>query len=170
MCGNGIRGFAKHIFDFHHNLTHNNSMENQTAAGILTAVVTKTKTNGFLSILNKYVSQTKIAYFFPSSESLEATEIEVNVGHPHWKLQDGSVVTEEKIIANGKEFFYTSINFGNPHAVIFVDNFDFKYQDFGSMISNNVDLFPNKVNVEFVQIVNETEINFRFNFFFVVFC
>jgi diaminopimelate epimerase len=87
----------------------------------------------------------------------------VNVGHPLWKVDsNGNKVKEEKLSVNNKQFVFTRVNFGNPHAVIFVDDFNFNYPEIGNSISNNTDLFPNKVNVEFVQIVNDHEINFRF--------
>ena len=48
------------------------------------------------------------------------------------------------------------INVGNPHAVMFVSNLDyFSVQWYGQLIENHDDFQPERINVEFVQFVNE---------------
>ncbi len=57
------------------------------------------------------------------------------------------------------------VNVGNPHFVLFVDTDDFgahghSWQEIGERISTSP-LFPHGTNVEFVQVMSETEIAFR---------
>jgi diaminopimelate epimerase len=55
----------------------------------------------------------------------------------------------------------TCLSVGNPHCVIFVDSVnEFPVQRIGPQIEHS-DLFPNRVNVEFVQIVNSSEMHVR---------
>ena len=55
------------------------------------------------------------------------------------------------------EFVLTALSVGNPHAVIFVDNFDFDWKFLGAVIENS-STFPNRTNVEFVKIVNRAKV------------
>jgi len=55
------------------------------------------------------------------------------------------------------KFKATLVDMGNPHAVIFVDNFDFDWQNAGKEIENN-EMFPNRTNVEFVKVISPTEL------------
>jgi diaminopimelate epimerase len=56
-----------------------------------------------------------------------------------------------------KQFYMTVLSVGNPHAVLFVRNFDFNWKFLGSIIENHKS-FPNRTNVEFVRIVNRSKI------------
>ena len=50
---------------------------------------------------------------------------------------------------------------GNPHAVTIVDNVsDFDVKKYGSILEVN-EVFPNKTNVEFVEIVDKDNIKMR---------
>jgi len=55
----------------------------------------------------------------------------------------------------------TAISIGNPHAVLFVKNFDFNWQKKGQKIENNTKLFPKKTNVEFVKILNKNNLEIK---------
>jgi len=46
----------------------------------------------------------------------------------------------------------------NPHAVIFVDNFDFNWQTEGEIIEGSP-LFKNRINVMFTQVISKNKIN-----------
>ncbi len=57
---------------------------------------------------------------------------------------------------------FTAVNFGNPHAVIFVVDLDQVPVDkWGPAIENNTDMFPNRVNVEFVQVIGTDHVKMR---------
>lgn len=50
---------------------------------------------------------------------------------------------------------------GNPHAVVFVDNLDSTMVHTLGPDIEHLPYFPNKTNVEFVQIINQESINMR---------
>ena len=52
----------------------------------------------------------------------------------------------------------TAVSVGNPHAVLFVDDPDFDIEDMGKEIENH-HFFPKRVNVEFVHVVSNGEID-----------
>ncbi len=52
----------------------------------------------------------------------------------------------------------TALSVGNPHAVVFVNTFNFSIEGVGRQIEEHKK-FPNKINVEFVQVINKNEVN-----------
>ena len=61
----------------------------------------------------------------------------------------------------GKQYQVYPISMGNPHAVCFVKNLEeFEVHKIGSILEN-YKYFPNKTNVEFVEIVDRKNINLR---------
>ena len=73
------------------------------------------------------------------------------------------MVTKSKFMINttldvsGTEFPVTCLSVGNPHAVLFVDNFDFDWQQIGADIEHHK-LFPNRTNVEFVKVLSSKKL------------
>lgn len=133
MCGNGIRCFAKYLVT--HGITSKKSLTIETLAGIIEPIV---------------------------REDL----IEVNMGTPIFEGKDIPVKAEGRIVAKpfnveGKTFEITCVSMGNPHCVVFVDDVDdFPLSIYGPLIEKD-SFFPNKINVEFVQILNDREIKMR---------
>lgn len=75
-----------------------------------------------------------------------------------WK---GKQIIDHPMEIDGKEYRVTLVNLGNPHCVIFcdkVENIDVKAV--GSKIENS-SYFPEKTNVEFVRVVNESTLKMR---------
>ena len=60
-----------------------------------------------------------------------------------------------KVKGNKKNWEAYCIAMPNPHAVIFVDNFDFQWQNAGKEIENNP-LFTNRINVMFTMIKSKS--------------
>ena len=120
MCGNGIRCFAKHVYEMDQLKEEVISVE--TLAGtILPAVILE---NG------------------------KVVAVEVDMGIPK---------DEGKVALEGIKF--NKISMGNPHAVAFVDNLtDVDLPRTGPVIENDPH-FPNRTNVEFVQVINDKEIS-----------
>jgi diaminopimelate epimerase len=57
---------------------------------------------------------------------------------------------------------FTGVGFGNPHAVIFITGIDdVPLRDWGPAIENHTELFPSRVNVEFVQIITPEHVRMR---------
>lgn len=74
----------------------------------------------------------------------------VDMGEP-------SKLREEKIKLKNKIINATCLSMGNPHCVVFVDNFNFDVATIGKEIENHK-LFPKRTNVEFSRIINKKEI------------
>lgn len=75
----------------------------------------------------------------------------------------GAAVLEKEATLefNGEKIAYTSINIGNPHVVVFTRDLDsLKIEEIGSFIENH-EIFPNRTNVEFVNLVDKENINMR---------
>ncbi len=58
------------------------------------------------------------------------------------------------------KFTATLVDMGNPHCVIFVDNFDFDWQSAGRDIERNR-MFPSRTNVEFVRVISPRQLEIR---------
>ena len=131
MCGNGIRAFAKYIYD--NSLAKGEILKIETLAGI------------------KEIKREK---YFTGINNEEIDEYVVNMGKPKvWGK------TELEILDNKIETINISI--GNPHAVIFVENVDNIQIDKIGPIIENYKYFPQKTNVEFVQILDKNLIKVR---------
>ncbi len=67
------------------------------------------------------------------------------------------VMIQAELEIGGLKFPVTCLSIGNPHAVLFVDNFDFAWQELGADIEIH-SAFPNRTNVEFVKVLKRTKI------------
>lgn len=139
MCGNGIRCVGKFVYD--KGLTNKTNISIETLAGIK-----KLR----LNILNKKVNTVEVDMGEPI---LEASKIPV--------LSDACPIKNLKINANGKDFIFTCVSMGNPHAITIVKNIDnFNVEEYGKLIEHNK-LFPQKTNVEFIEIIDRHNIKMR---------
>ena len=80
------------------------------------------------------------------------------------RVNMGKVAPEEEMIsvsANGKSWSGYNINVGNPHAVVIVDSLD----DVGDLkvapVVTPADEYPEGVNVEFVEFLENSEVKMR---------
>lgn len=88
--------------------------------------------------------------------------IRITVGKPSFSKKDipmkGSGNAVNVPIKIGKETLkITALSVGNPHAVVFVDTFNFSLETKGRLIETH-EMFPKRVNVQFVEVINEKEI------------
>jgi len=76
-------------------------------------------------------------------------------------LLDGERVIDRRVrIADG-EYNISCVNMGNPHCVVFVDRVDdVDVERIGPMFENDP-LFPERVNTEFVRVVNRNTLKMR---------
>ena len=139
MCGNGIRCVGKFVYD--KKLTDKTLVTIETKAGIKTLK---------LNVKDK-----------------EVETVRVDMGIPILESEKIPVITDEKIVQNlkldvlDKSFNFTCVSMGNPHAVTIVDNVsDFDVKKYGSILEVN-EVFPNKTNVEFVEIKDPENIKMR---------
>jgi len=71
-----------------------------------------------------------------------------------------STTTTITINQKPNKFIATLVDIGNPHCVIFVDDFNFNWQTAGKEIETN-EIFTNRSNVEFVKVISPTELEIK---------
>lgn len=144
MCGNGIRCFAKYAYE--NKLISKNKFTVETLAGIITPELI------FQDLKNKKIFRIKVNMGTPK---LRRREIPMNG-------EDTPTVVDETLKINPVQTFkITCVSMGNPHCITFVDDVQsIPIDEIGPKIENH-SLFPEKTNVEFIQVVNRKEINFR---------
>lgn len=70
-------------------------------------------------------------------------------------------VINEPVVIDGKEYGITCVSMGNPHAITFVDDTDsLKIEKIGPGFEKN-EIFPDRVNTEFIQIIDRKTIKMR---------
>ena len=76
-------------------------------------------------------------------------------------VYDGEIAKGLRIKALEKEFIFTCISIGNPHAVCFMNNIEeFNIEKFGPILENDKH-FPEKSNIEFIKILDRNNIKMR---------
>jgi len=132
MCGNGMRCFAKYVYD--KKIVSKKQFSVMTGAGIITP-----------EILDDGMVKVNM-----SKPVLEAEKIPFK----------GDKILNFDITANDKTFKANAVSMGNPHCVIFTeDNLYDMANNYGPTIEKH-ELFPEKTNVEFVKIKSRTEVDF----------
>ena len=139
MCGNGIRCVAKYVYD--KGLTDKTRITVETKAGVKTLDLT---------VEQGKVSLVKVDMGLPNCNS-EAIPV---VGL-------GDFVVGRSVNVAGRDWTMTCVSMGNPHAVVWVDSMnDLPLEELGPQFEHHP-MFPDRVNTEFVQILNDHEINMR---------
>jgi diaminopimelate epimerase len=139
MCGNGIRCVAKYVYD--HAIATKEKLSIETGNGVLQVLV--------------HANQGR------------AEQITVDMGKPildaagiPTTLAKDRVVGQE-VDFDGQTLNVTCVSMGNPHCVAFVSDLsDSLVLDLGPKIENDR-RFPNRTNVEFVQVISRTELRQR---------
>lgn len=97
---------------------------------------------------------------------VDSRNCRVDMGPP-LHLDNGAEIVEDPLTelnrvlsVDGRQHTYTPVSMGNPHAVLFVADFRFDLHALGRKIEHHTD-FPNRTNVEFVQIHSREEIKMR---------
>lgn len=87
-------------------------------------------------------------------------DVRVDLGEPQFHSKDINIKSGELITVREQDRDFTFVSMGNPHAVTFVNNFNFPWRDMGCAVENSP-TFPNKTNVEFVEILSRDEIRMK---------
>ncbi|HUT32658.1 MAG TPA: diaminopimelate epimerase [Planctomycetota bacterium] len=144
MCGNGIRCFAKWLYD--RGLVEGDEARIETGAGIRTVRI--------------------------YAEGGKARRVRVNMGAPRLDRAQipmqgppGQAVNDELTIdvpgQGTHAFHFTAVSMGNPHCIIYVADTDsYPVTVHGPLIERHP-LFPKRVNVEFVQVLSAGEAKMR---------
>ena len=146
MCGNGIRCVGKYVYD--KGLTDKTTLKIETLAGI--------------KVLNLNVEDGKVE------------TVKVDMGEPIldyklipakdgkvYKSRDGIKFYKVNINIEGDLKELTCVSMGNPHGIDFANNIEkLKIEKFGPIIEVD-EHFPNKVNAEFIEILDKHNIKMR---------
>ena len=139
MCGNGIRCVAKYVYDY--GLTDKTDISVETLAGI--------------KYLELQVEDGKVQLVTVNMGAPELTPAKIPV------KSDKEIVIREPVEVDGKTYEMTCVSMGNPHCVVFVeDTGKFPLEQIGSQFEHH-EVFPNRVNAEFVQILDRKTVNMR---------
>lgn len=140
MCGNGIRCFAKYVFDH----------------GDYTDTQLKVETGDGVKTLRLNLRGGRVE------------SVRVDMGQPHllrseipMRGDDNGKVIGESLKVEGQKFEITAVSMGNPHVVIFENSLEgFPVAKYGPAIENHKS-FPKRTNVHFVQVHNTSEITMK---------
>ena len=139
MGGNCIRSVGKYLYD--HGIVPKTDMTIETSSGI--------------KELTLYTSNDKV------------TLADVNIGKASLEAAAVPVITDEKRLINapitigGKEYRVTCVSVGNPHCVVFCDSVDAVDLPTVGPQFENAPIFPERVNTEFVRVVNPNMLKIR---------
>jgi diaminopimelate epimerase len=140
MCGNGMRCFAKLLYE--KKILHQKVMTVDTQAGTIIPEVIVDENDTVQSVV-------------------------VDMGEPILTACDvpfkseNETAIEEPLMVDGKEYKLTAVFMGNPHAVIFVDDVDaVDIRKVGRAIELH-ERFPEKTNVEFIEVVSDRELKMK---------
>ena len=140
MCGNGIRCVGKYVYD--KGMTDKDVITVETLAGI------------------------KVLKFIIKNGKVE--KVKVDMGEPILEAEKIPVISNENPVMNlnlqveDKRFKFTCVSMGNPHAITFIKELvdDFEVQRYGKIIEISKE-FPQKTNVEFINIIDKNNIKMR---------
>lgn len=141
MCGNGMRCFAKYVFE--HGLTLKKEFDVETKAGII---------RPYLTVVDGEVISVSVDMGKPR---LKRSEI------PLARLDGPSPAIGEPIEQDGQIFYGTCVSMGNPHCVFFVDDvWAVELEKIGPKLEHHP-IFPQRANIEFVAIRSREAIDMR---------
>lgn len=140
MCGNGIRCVGKFVYD--KGFINKTKITIETLAGI--------------KALEMKEEQGKIKL------------VKVDMGEPILEPEKIPVRSNEypvknlKLKADDKDFIFTCVSMGNPHAVTFIkeDVNSFDICKYGKILETDA-AFPKKSNIEFVNIIDDKTLKMR---------
>jgi diaminopimelate epimerase len=144
MCGNALRCLGKYLYD--RGKTTKQDLLVETLKGLVPTV---------LMVRDGRVYRVKADMGEPI---LAKAQIPMQCAPGEEEQQ----VLNEKVYLDGMETFsFTAVSMGNPHCIIWVDDVDtFDVAKYGPMIET-YSAFPNRINVEFIQMLDEDVIKQR---------
>ncbi|MFF2444334.1 diaminopimelate epimerase [Priestia megaterium] len=139
-CGNGLRCVSRYVYE--NKIVNKENFTIETLSGIVQAHV-HTQDNEFL-------------------------EVTINMGKPKLLRKDipmlgveQNEVVAEPITFGSNTYTATLVSMGNPHIIFYVDDIEKAPLTTLGPIVETDSRFPNGINVGFVQILNETELQYR---------
>lgn len=135
--GNGLRIFAKYLYDYGHSSGKKFTIE--TLGGVVTAEISH-ESNG-------KASQVKVDM---GKAIFGSHQVPVNCDAPECLDQPLNIVDQA--------YHINCVSVGNPHCVIFRDKLSqAEILKYGSEIENHP-VFPNRINVQFAKVISRNEV------------
>lgn len=139
MAGNSIRCVGKFLYD--NDMVKKEKMYIETASGVKT--------------LSLFTRNGKVSSATVDMGSAELTPDKIPV-----KL-DGDKIIDRTVTIGENEYKINCCSMGNPHCVVFVDNVDrIDLKKIGPQFET-ADIFPERINTEFVRVVNSNTLKMR---------
>lgn len=139
MCGNASRCIGKYVYE--RGLTDKTTVTLETLGGIKT--LNLSVEDGSVVSVNVNMGQAV----------LEPAKIPVLLG--------GESIIDREVLLAGEKRKITCVSMGNPHCVIFTDGVDdLNLEKIGPTFENDP-IFPEKVNTEFVEIIDDKTLKMR---------
>ena len=139
MCGNATRCVAKYVYD--NKMTDKTEIALETLSGIKCIKITV--------------------------QDGKAVAARVNMGAPILTPReiptkfDGETVVSRNLTIDDTTYAVTCVSMGNPHCVLYTDDVHaLDLPRIGPKFENH-EMFPDRINTEFVHIVSETEFDMR---------
>lgn len=139
MCGNATRCVAKYVYD--NKMTDKTEIALETLSGIKCIKITV--------------------------QDGKAVAARVNMGAPILTPReiptkfDGETVVSQNLTIDDMTYAVTCVSMGNPHCVLYTDDVHaLDLPRIGPKFENH-EMFPDRINTEFVHIVSETEFDMR---------
>ncbi len=139
MCGNAVRCVGKYVYDGR--LTDKTVLTVETNSGLKTLTMTV--------------------------DNSQVTSVEVDMGQPKLAAAEIPVMTDQEqfisqpVMVLGKQYDVTCVSMGNPHAVSFCDHVDILEMDKLGPHFEHHPLFPERVNMDFVEVIDDHTIKMR---------
>ncbi len=139
MCGNGIRCVGKFAYD----------------NGIVTESELSVETKSGIKYITLEINDgVAVAATVDMGKAiLRPADIPVKM--------DGETCIAQPLMVNGQEYTVTCVSMGNPHCIVFCnDPKDIPLEQIGPHFEHHA-LFPERINTEFLQVIDETTLNMR---------
>jgi diaminopimelate epimerase len=139
MCANGIRCFFLYLREAGH--TKSDQLRVETLSGVVTP---------------RWAGPGRVTVDM-GPPILAPAKVPTRLGEPG----GAGPVLDVPLLVDGHELRVSSLSMGNPHCVVFVDSTeDAPVETLGPRIERH-DAFPNRVNVEFVEVVSRRHLRQR---------
>ena len=139
MAGNCIRCVGKFLYD--NDIVKKEKMSIETNAGVK-----------HLKVYTRNGKVTSVTVQMGKA-TLDPHKVPVDL--------DGDRIIDRSVNINNSEYNITCVSVGNPHAVVFVENVDKVDIETVGPKFENADIFPERVNTEFVRVINNNTIKMR---------
>jgi len=141
MCGNGVRCVGKFLFD--KDIARKETITVETLSGVRTLQI-KSKDGKHADLITVDIGK---AIFEPKKIPVKLPINEKIINYP--------------ITIDNTEYKINCVSMGNPHCVVFFKEIDNLNLDKIGPRFERFEIFPEKVNTEFVKIISEKEIAMR---------